>query len=85
MQRLQAEHEREYDKVVEQLKRVQAELDAFKRIPQEVLMEAMLEADDDYRPWPAIHKRIADKITLAVGGKRRRVEQSNEGPANDDE
>ena len=56
-----------------------AELDALLRIPCETLMEEMLtgQADGtnaDYdRPWPRVNRRIAEKLTIAAGGKRRRV------------
>ena len=73
----------ERDRALRESKRLRAELDALLRIPCETPMEEMLtgQADGtnaDYdRPWPRVNRRIAEKLTIAAGGKRRRVESAD--------
>ena len=68
------------DERTRECKRLRAGLDALLRIPSDTLMEEMLtgQENDDYdRPWPRVNRRIAEKLTIAAGGKRRRVESAD--------
>ena len=67
----------ERDRALRESKRLRAELDALLRIPSETLMDEMINNPDQYNVYQRVHKRIAEKLTIAAGGKRRRVESAD--------
>lgn len=69
----------ERDRALRESKRLRAELDALLGIPAETLMDQMLNNVDQYRPFESIHRIIAEKLTVAAGAKRRRVESTDSG------
>ena len=71
----------ERDRAIKENKRLRAELDAVLRIPSEVLMDDLLNHPVDRYTgvYERVHKRIAEKLTIAAGAKRRRVESTDSG------
>ena len=44
-----------------------------------IKLDQMLNNVDQYRPFESIHRIIAEKLTVAAGAKRRRVESTDSG------
>ena len=64
----------ERDRTIKENKRLRAEIDALLRIPSETLMDEMLNNPKQYNAYMHANTIIAEKLTIAAGAKRRRVE-----------
>jgi hypothetical protein len=73
IQRLQKEHEKAHDAACEKLAAAEKKLQSVLGIPAKIMMQELLENDgsNKYLGWEKMHKRIADELVIAAGGRKR--------------